>query len=216
MAQAKHSGRTSPRLTRSGLVAAFFAGTGAGMVAQNAHADGIVRCWGWNYAGQCDVPVDLGACTAVAAGDNHTMALRSDGNVRVWGRNLEGQCNVPTDLGPCSAIAAGKWHSISLRSDGVVRAWGSNDHGQCNVPTDLGPCSAIAGGHSHTVAVAIQTLTCTADLNHDNNVNGADLGVLLGQWATAGGTTGADINADGTVNGADLGLMLGAWGPCPN
>jgi formylglycine-generating enzyme required for sulfatase activity len=58
-------------------------------------------------------------------------------------------------------------------------------------------------------------MPCTGDLNYDNQVNGADLGVLLGQWATSGGTTGADINADGTVNGADLGRILGAWGPCP-
>ncbi len=47
-----------------------------------------------------------------------------------------------------------------------------------------------------------------ADLNGDGVVNGADLGILLGAWGTAGG----DINGDGTTNGADLGLLLGAWG----
>jgi hypothetical protein len=40
-------------------------------------------------------------------------------------------------------------------------------------------------------------------------VNGQDLGMLLGQWGTAGS---ADLNRDGVVNGTDLGLMLGAWG----
>jgi hypothetical protein len=52
---------------------------------------------------------------------------------------------------------------------------------------------------------------CPADLNQDNVVNGADLGILLGAWGTAAG----DLNGDGTTNGADLGLMLGAWGACP-
>ena len=52
---------------------------------------------------------------------------------------------------------------------------------------------------------------CPADLNTDHVVNGADLGLLLGQW---GGPNG-DLNGDGTTNGADLGLLLGAWGACP-
>ena len=55
--------------------------------------------------------------------------------------------------------------------------------------------------------------TCPADLNNDNSVNGADLGLLLGEWGSAGGQ--ADLSDDGTVNGADLGLLLGAWGACP-
>jgi hypothetical protein len=40
-------------------------------------------------------------------------------------------------------------------------------------------------------------------------VSGADLGVLLSQWGSAGT---ADLNGDGTVNGVDLGLLLSAWG----
>ena len=47
------------------------------------------------------------------------------------------------------------------------------------------------------------------DLNGDGVVNGADLGLLLGAWDSAGP---GDLNGDGTVNGADLGLLLGAWG----
>jgi hypothetical protein len=55
---------------------------------------------------------------------------------------------------------------------------------------------------------------CPADLNDDNVVNGADLGLLLGSWGVCPGCP-ADLNNDGIVNGADLGLMLGSWGPCP-
>jgi len=48
-----------------------------------------------------------------------------------------------------------------------------------------------------------------ADLNGDGVVDGADLGLLLGQWGSDGP---ADLNDDGVVDGADLGLLLGAWG----
>ena len=47
-----------------------------------------------------------------------------------------------------------------------------------------------------------------ADLNGDNAVNGADLGLLLANWGQPGL---GDLNGDDTVGGADLGLMLAAW-----
>lgn len=53
---------------------------------------------------------------------------------------------------------------------------------------------------------------CTADLNGDGDVNGADLGLLLAAWGSSDPT--ADLNGDGDVNGADLGLLLAAWGAC--
>lgn len=47
------------------------------------------------------------------------------------------------------------------------------------------------------------------DLNGDDVVDGADLGVLLASW---GGSGDGDLNDDGVVDGADLGLLLSAWG----
>lgn len=56
---------------------------------------------------------------------------------------------------------------------------------------------------------------CVADLNDDGAVDGADLGLLLGQWDVAGDGTGVgDLDCSGIVDGADLGLLLGAWGEC--
>ena len=46
------------------------------------------------------------------------------------------------------------------------------------------------------------------DLDGDGDVDGADLGLLLGNW---GGAGVGDLNDDGVVDGADLGLLLGAW-----
>jgi hypothetical protein len=47
-----------------------------------------------------------------------------------------------------------------------------------------------------------------ADLDGNGRVDGADLGLLLGNY---NGPGVGDINHDGIVNGADLGLLLGAW-----
>ncbi len=55
---------------------------------------------------------------------------------------------------------------------------------------------------------------CPGDLNGSGAVDAADLAVLLGAWATAGGP--ADLSGDGVVSGADLAILLGAWGVCPN
>lgn len=56
-----------------------------------------------------------------------------------------------------------------------------------------------------------------ANFNLDDYVNGADLGVLLGDWDQNGTSSHdmGDVNGDGRVNGADLGILLGAWGRNP-
>jgi len=59
---------------------------------------------------------------------------------------------------------------------------------------------------------ALPAQPCPTDFNGDGATDGADLGVLLGNWGGGGAT---DFNADGVTDGADLGVLLGAWGPCP-
>ena len=54
---------------------------------------------------------------------------------------------------------------------------------------------------------------CPADLNHDNRVDGGDLGILLNDWNSVSAPQ-FDLNHDGTINGADLALLIGHWGPC--
>ena len=73
---------------------------------------GAVVCWGNNQAGQCVPPVDLRSVVAVAAGDSHTVALRSDGTVVAWGDNDSGQ-TTPAQSG-VTAIAAGWYHTVAL------------------------------------------------------------------------------------------------------
>lgn len=53
---------------------------------------------------------------------------------------------------------------------------------------------------------------CRFDINGDNVIDTADLGILIGQFGqTAMGLT-ADLNGDGVVDTADLGLLIGSFG----
>ena len=55
---------------------------------------------------------------------------------------------------------------------------------------------------------------CDEDLNNDDVIDGADLGVLLANWGGDPANHEADLNGDDEVDGADLGLLLAHWGPC--
>lgn len=74
-----------------------------------------------------------------------------------------------------------------------------------------------AGGNTVFGTEAIDLITLQgdaspqepADMSGDGQVDGADLGLLLGEWGTADCL--ADLNDDGNVDGADLGILLGAW-----
>ena len=84
---------------------------------------------------------NLTGVTALAGGENHTLAMKSDGTVWAWGRNISGQLGdgTTTDrsspvrvsgLSQVTAIAAGQLHSLALKSDGTVWAWGDNFYGK--------------------------------------------------------------------------------------
>ncbi|MFO0961840.1 MAG: hypothetical protein U0625_02925 [Phycisphaerales bacterium] len=101
------------------------------------------------------------------------------------------------------------WRSSTQPSPGFVRYTGLNGVYQVAAGDDPNAlytnCVKILGEG------AVPAPACTGDLNNDGVVNGADLGLLLGNWGNAGI---GDINNDGIVNGADLGLLLGNWGVC--
>lgn len=69
-------------------------------------------------------------------------------------------------------------------------------------------CALLAA----TAPATAQVCDCLADHNGDAIVDGADLGILLGDWQS--NAPRSDFNNDGIVDGADLGVMLGAWGLC--
>ena len=96
---------------------------------------------------------------AIAAGGNHSLALRADGIVLGWGQNTDaqgiyaGQSDVPWTLSGVVAIAAGEYHSLAIRRDGGIVGWGDDSYGQLDVPTNLPPATAVAAGGTHSLAL---------------------------------------------------------------
>ena len=56
-------------------------------------------------------------------------------------------------------------------------------------------------------------LPCDPDLDGNDIVDAADLGIFLALWNTT--NPDADFNEDGIVDATDLGLLLATWGSCP-
>jgi alpha-tubulin suppressor-like RCC1 family protein len=122
-----------------------------------------VKAWGNNESGQFgnNTTRDAwgpgptvrnlgGGELAIAAGEEHSLALLAGGSVMAWGSNSMGQLGDGTftgpqecTYGPCSrlpvpvsglagvdAIAAGGDFSLALLNNGTVMGWGENAHGQ--------------------------------------------------------------------------------------
>jgi alpha-tubulin suppressor-like RCC1 family protein len=144
---------------------------------------GHVYAWGYNYYGQLgegstttsvpfgkptpkDISVLAGSplagvtVTAIAAGDQHSLALDSNGHVYAWGLNYTGQLGegstttsvpfgkpIPKDISvlagsplagvTVTAIAAGYRHSLALGNNGHVYAWGINSSGELGDGTTI-------------------------------------------------------------------------------
>ena len=60
----------------------------------------------------------------------------------------------------------------------------------------------------------IMDTPCPGDINNDQNIDGADMGLMIASWGSCPDCP-ADLNGDGQVNGADVGQFLASWGPCP-
>ncbi|MBI5687602.1 MAG: hypothetical protein HZC54_21235 [Verrucomicrobia bacterium] len=102
----------------------------------------------------------------IAAGYQHTVALKWNGSVRGWGRNLYGQLGngatntvltvaEPVGLGNAIALAAGYDHTLALKSNGTVWAWGWNAHGQLGNGTTTSATTPVqVSGLSGVTAIA--------------------------------------------------------------
>ncbi len=164
--------------------------------------------WGANFGGQLgdgtttskSTPVNVNlpagvTITAIAAGDEHSLALTSTGTVLAWGDNFDGQLgdgtntnrstpvdvNLPTGV-TVTAITGGNLHSLAVTSTGTVLAWGENSSGQLGdgtttnsstpVNVDLPPATtitAVAAGDAHSLALtAPPTSTTTLQVTPAN------------------------------------------------
>ena len=185
--------------------------TNRGLVAQRITPAGV-RSWG--ATGKLLEPVDL-----VDEGFPRVQCVGTD-SIITW-------FTTPTFGGVNSAIRATR-----LDANGLP-VWAPAAIDVCSVlsPKD-DPVIARGAGDSLLIAwtdernatfdvygerlnadgtLGTPVVPCPADLNGDGQVNGADLGLVIGGWGQPGP---ADLNGDGTVDGADLGMVIGTWGPC--
>jgi alpha-tubulin suppressor-like RCC1 family protein len=150
----------TPYTTQISNVAAIAAG---GSHSLALSSDGTVWAWGLNDAGQlgngtnadATSPVQvkgffLVRAVAIAAGENHSLAVDGNGEVWAWGKNTFGQLgdSSMTDrsapvkvkqLNNVVQVAAGANHSLALKNDGSVWAWGDHRHLQLGNGTLLSP-----------------------------------------------------------------------------
>jgi alpha-tubulin suppressor-like RCC1 family protein len=116
--------------------------------------EGALFCWGLNGWGEVGVgntqlqtlPVEvvgLGAMvTAMAAGEDHTCAVKTDGTVACWGNNRYGQLGDGSQIDRSTpvpvaglgagvvAVTAGFRHTCALKRDGTLWCWGASGSGQ--------------------------------------------------------------------------------------
>ena len=118
---------------------------------------GSIESWGSNDYGLGDQIPTGTDFVAAAAGNAHSLALRSDGTVVAWGSNAFGQTDVP-DSNDIVAIAAGDYFSIALREGGSLLAWGiedgsASDNGEVTGLPEGNDFIAIAAGRYHGLAL---------------------------------------------------------------
>ncbi len=98
------------------------------------------------------LPLNPSQIARVAAGSEHSLALKQDRTVIGWGRNDYGQASIPAGATNVVAIAAKHEHSLALKQDGTVVGFGANSLGQTNVPEGLSNVVAIATSGIHCLA----------------------------------------------------------------
>jgi len=188
----------------------------------------------WDPDGSGPQPTQL-----VAGGSFTTAGDIAAGSVALWSNLLPEILQQP--VGDTVAMGATVVLGITARNGQPAYQWRKGGLDLMNGPTGTG--SVIYGATTPTLTItaaqpsdsdnydciitnscgeavsdeAIISITpppsCGGDANGDNQVDGADLSVLLflfGQSVTPG--TAADFNGDGLVNGADLSVLLGRFG----
>jgi alpha-tubulin suppressor-like RCC1 family protein len=131
-----------------------------------------VRAWLTGSTPSAVRRADFVITGVVAAGHQHSLALKANGDVLAWGRGTDGQLGDGTGVNrndPVSilsgavGVSGGQWHSLAVMADGTVRGWGTNGGrlGDTTTTSRLAPVQAsgltnviaVAAGFDHSLAL---------------------------------------------------------------
>jgi alpha-tubulin suppressor-like RCC1 family protein len=181
-------------------------------------SSGAVFSWGTNSAGQLGdgtttrrtSPVQImggegSNVVAIAAGFDHSLALRSDGNVLAWGSNSAGQTGrnptllsvVPDHIvgfGVVEVIDAGDRQTLVITQERRIYAWGDNANGQLG--NAAGPVATPVGGPNLENVVAIST---GGSLSGRHSLAVVSGGAVWAWGANSNGQLGNDSLVQSTV-----------------
>jgi alpha-tubulin suppressor-like RCC1 family protein len=170
-------------------------------------ANGGVKCWGYNGAGQIGdgtgvqqpLPVDVSGLASgvvsLAVGFEHACALTLAGGVKCWGSNWTGQLGdgtqadrlQPVDVvglpGGVLALAAGHYHTCAVDAAGGVKCWGLNNSGQLGDNTQTfrtAPVSVVGLASGVTAIGAGGAHTCALNVAGGVKCWGSNLRGQLG------------------------------------
>ena len=174
--------------------------------------------------------------TMVAAGDSHSVLLRTDGTLWTWGFNGDGELGdgamvdrgVPAKIGASanwSFVGAGHWHSAGILSDGSLWTWGWNFYGQMgdgtttgrSAPVRVGSAAAwarVSGGDSHTLALRTDGTLWAWGFNGDGELGNGTNTDSASPVAVSGGGAWAVAAAGGFHSSAvrsDGSLWTWGW-----
>ena len=147
-------------------------------------------------------PAGLGIVVGIAAGEFHSLAIKSDGTVAAWGKSDGGECTPPVGLSGVSKIAAGSNYSIALKTDGTLVTWPSAaiTNPIRTIPANTTQITGIAAGHFHVLALRSELIPAQlARLDQDNVFTGK---VAIGLTP---GTNELEVNGNASKSSA------GAW-----
>lgn len=160
------------------------------------------------------VPSSLSEPTPmVAAGNYHSLYLRSDGTVMATGsgqKSDEGNRGSRLDVDRWTDVVeiSAASHSVGLRSDGTVVACGVNGEGQCNV-SGWRDIVDISAGNYHTVGLRSDGTVVAVGNNEYGqcNVSGWTniVDVAAGEYTTYG------LRANGTIVSAGQKKLGSTW-----
>ncbi|MGA2243795.1 MAG: immunoglobulin domain-containing protein [Verrucomicrobiota bacterium] len=147
--------------------------------------------------------------TAIAAGYEDTLALKSDGTVLALGGSTQvlpaqgsSLTNVPASVYGITAIACGDYHDLALRYDGTVIGWGQSIYGQ-TTSTNANNVVAIAAGGDDSIALRADGSVTTwgeyGSREFEVPSNATNMVAVA-----AGGSHFLALNANGTVIGWGL------------